>query len=83
MRILEIWHRVQLGYMKLQVVKMDAEKIVKIILIVFFAIAIICGGCSVLNRQFGLEDDNPIEQAIELEIENETGIRIDLTPEDY
>lgn len=43
------------------------------------AIAVLCG-CSSLNRYFGLEDDNPIEEAIEELIRYETGIDIDLTP---
>ncbi len=40
------------------------------------------GGCSWLNRQVGLDDDNLIEQNIEALIEYNTGLNIDLTPED-
>lgn len=37
-------------------------------------------GCSALNREFGLPDDNPIEETVEAEIESVTGLDIDLTP---
>ena len=40
------------------------------------------GGCSWLNRQVGLDDDNLIEQSAEALIEHHTGLNIDLTPED-
>jgi hypothetical protein len=36
--------------------------------------------CTSINEHFGLEPDNLLEQLIELEIENLTGIEIDLTP---
>ncbi len=42
---------------------------------------LVFGGCSYLNKKFGLQDDNPIEEAIEDIIEHKTGIEIDLTPE--
>ena len=50
-----------------------------IMVVVLCALAF--GGCSYLNKKFGLEDDNPIEEAIEDVIEHKTGIEIDLTPE--
>lgn len=37
--------------------------------------------CSDLNKQVGLKDDNDVEQRIEKLIEDETGIKVDLTPE--
>lgn len=37
--------------------------------------------CSGFNQQIGLRDDNPIEQAVEEMIKEETGIIIDFTPE--
>lgn len=37
--------------------------------------------CSELNKQAGLKDDNPIEDAVEFVIEKETGAKIDLTPD--
>ncbi len=47
-------------------------------------VAVVCvcvfGGCSYLNKKFGLDDDNPIEEAIEGVIENKTGIDVDLSP---
>lgn len=41
-----------------------------------------CGGCSWLNKQFNLKDDHPLENLLEKVIESETGIKIDLTPEE-
>jgi hypothetical protein len=42
------------------------------------------GGCSQLNKKLGLNDDNIIEEMIEHQIEEKTGLDIDLsydTPE--
>lgn len=39
------------------------------------------GGCSTLNKKLGLSDDNIIEEAIEHQIEDKTGIDLDLSPE--
>lgn len=54
--------------------------IMKIMAFVLF-LGCISGGCSLLNRQLGLKDDNEIEQAIEALIESQTGVPVDLTPE--
>lgn len=35
--------------------------------------------CSDFNKEIGLKDDNPIEQAIEQIIKEETGIVVDFT----
>tara|TARA_R110000868_G_scaffold271943_1_gene531225 strand:+ start:753 stop:1028 length:276 start_codon:yes stop_codon:yes gene_type:complete len=49
----------------------------------FILISCSCvGGCSYINQKVGLKNDHQAEQFIELIIEKETGIRIDLTPED-
>ena len=37
-------------------------------------------GCSYLNKRFGLQDDNLIEQTVEALIQEETGVSVDLTP---
>jgi len=37
------------------------------------------GGCSALNKRLGLKDDNPVEEYIEEQIEDHTGIEIDLS----
>ncbi len=50
------------------------------LIVILFTCAVCFGGCSYFNRKLGLEDDNPIEEAIEDIIENRTGIEIDLTP---
>jgi len=39
------------------------------------------GGCSFINRYFGLENDNAIEEVIELIIKEKISLDIDLTPE--
>ncbi len=39
------------------------------------------GGCSYLNQQLNLKNDNVLEQCIEAVIEHETGLDVDLTPE--
>ena len=55
-----------------------------IILVIVFLIVIgtilILDSCTSINKKFHLQNDNPIEQLIELEIENLTGLEIDLTP---
>mgnify|MGYP003641330867 CR=1 FL=1 len=38
-------------------------------------------GCSYLNRKFSLKDDNFIEELIEQQIENKTGLTVDLSNE--
>jgi len=38
-------------------------------------------GCSQVNKYFGLKDDNDVEQRIEEVIEEETGAKVDFTPE--
>jgi hypothetical protein len=52
------------------------------IVIGFFSVACVCGGCSWLNKQFNLKDDHPLENLLEKVIESETGIEVDLTPEE-
>lgn len=37
--------------------------------------------CSEVNKEIGLKDDNPIEQAVEEVIKDETNIVVDFTPE--
>ena len=39
------------------------------------------GGCSLLNEALHIPQDNPIEEFLEVIIENETGMQVDLTPE--
>lgn len=39
------------------------------------------GGCSYMNNMVGLEDDNMLEEAVEHQIKENTGIDVDLTPE--
>lgn len=39
------------------------------------------GGCSVINKYFGLTDDNIAEEIVEQVIEQKTGLDLDLTPE--
>lgn len=36
--------------------------------------------CEPINRYFGLQDDNVIEEMAEVAIKMETGISVDLTP---
>lgn len=37
--------------------------------------------CSDFNKEAGLKDDNPLEEAIEEMIKEETGFIVDFTPE--
>lgn len=37
--------------------------------------------CSTINKALGLKDDNDVEQRVEEVIEQETGVKVDLTPE--
>ena len=39
------------------------------------------GGCQFLNKRFNLPDDHFAEEVLEHKIEQETGMKIDLTPE--
>lgn len=54
----------------------------KVIIIGIVVCTVIFGGFSYINQKLGLEDDNPIEEAIESLIAHQTGIDIDLTPEE-
>ena len=56
------------------------EKFVVRVFSIFIFIALCVMGCSYLNQKLGLPDDNPIEEGVEESIEDEFGIRIDLTP---
>jgi len=44
-----------------------------------WTLVLVCS-CSGINESVGLVDDNIVEQAVELLIENQTGLDIDLTP---
>ena len=50
------------------------------LIMVIILCALTFGGCSYFNKKLGMEDDNPIEEAIEDVIEHQTGIEVDLTP---
>lgn len=39
-----------------------------------------CVSCSAVNKKVGLPDDNIIEEAAEILIDAETGLKLDLTP---
>lgn len=45
-----------------------------------FAVAILLNACSSINKSIGLSDDNMIEEFVEAQIENQTGLDIDLSP---
>lgn len=64
----------------LEIYKENKELIMKALLILV-AFTCLMGACSYLNKKAGLEDDNPVEEIIEQQIDNHTGIDIDLTPE--
>lgn len=49
---------------------------------IFIGILILSGACSKINKIVGLKDDNPIEQSIEEVVKEETGIDLDLTPQE-
>lgn len=38
--------------------------------------------CSDFNKEVGIKDDNPLEEALEDLIKNETGLDFDFTPEE-
>lgn len=42
--------------------------------------ALVCIACEPVNRYFGLEDENVIEESSEFLIKYQTGMDIDLTP---
>ncbi|HUU87972.1 MAG TPA: hypothetical protein VMX17_09475 [Candidatus Glassbacteria bacterium] len=48
--------------------------------LVVMGIILALDSCTSINEHFGLQNDNIIEELIEMEIENLTGIEIDLTP---
>lgn len=50
-------------------------------MIAVFALGVVCQCCSWLNRQAGLKDDNIFEEIVEKQLENQTGISVDLTPD--
>lgn len=42
---------------------------------------LLVSACSDLNKQAGLKDDHKLEQFLEEQIEEKTGIEVDFTPE--
>lgn len=58
------------------------RKLMTRLIMVVALCALVFGGCSYFNQKFGLEDDHPLEEAVEDIIEHKTGIEIDLTPEE-
>lgn len=61
---------------------MQDPKMNKLIIIVLSILASF-GVFHLFNQYFGLSNDNPVEQAIEEVIEDETGVDLDLTPDSY
>ena len=51
------------------------------IFLIFTYMLLAQAGCSYLNRKFSLKDDNFIEELIEQQIENKTGLTVDLSNE--
>jgi len=51
----------------------------KIFAVILF-MSCVLGGCSYINKQMGLDDDNLIEEIVEAAIKSKSGIDIDLTP---
>lgn len=58
----------------------DKPYIVFRVTLFFFILFACAGGCGYFNEAVGLKNDNPFEQAIELEIKAVTGLDTDLTP---
>lgn len=59
------------------------EPLIKVLLILLALVCVWFGACSYLNNKIGLQDNNSIEEAVEVYIEDQTGFEIDLsdTPE--
>lgn len=55
------------------------ELLLKLFLMLVAVICIWFGACSYLNKKTGLPDNNPFEEAIEIYIEDQTGLDIDLS----
>jgi hypothetical protein len=47
---------------------------------IFIILALSLTGCSYINKQMGLKDDNWMEEAGEAVLQAETGINLDFTP---
>lgn len=47
----------------------------------FSVLAIVTGACHKINQYLNLPDDNALEQRVEDIVEEETGVKIDLTLE--
>ncbi len=54
----------------------------KYTLLIVIVVPFLTCSCSMLNQKLGLSDDNVIEEAVEAVIDVETGLNIDLTPQD-
>lgn len=50
-------------------------------ILLMIGVTLLLPSCSDLNKKVGLKDDNDVEQRLEKLIEDETGIKVDLTPE--
>jgi len=61
-------------------IKEHKEVILRAILVVLLSASLL-GACTYVNKKLGLHDDNLLEEAFEEQIESNTGIEIDLTPE--
>ena len=56
------------------------KEVIVTLSIILFLIAVTLGGCGQLNKKLGLKDDNVFEEILEHQIEDKTGLDIDLTP---
>lgn len=46
-----------------------------------YAFCVLCSGCSPIDQEIGLEDDNVMEEGSEYLIRKYMGLDVDLTPE--
>lgn len=49
-------------------------------IICLIGVTLLLHSCSDFNKEVGLKDDNPLEEAIEEMIKEETGVVVDFTP---
>jgi ABC-type glycerol-3-phosphate transport system substrate-binding protein len=61
--------------------KLTLRKIIMRMIVAMIVFGSVIGGCSQINKKFGVRDNHFLEELAEDFFEKETGIEVDLTPD--